>query len=384
VTRAAAISAVLLAASALVWVGQGTAAAATCVSWAGFQPANPSSSGDNLAAVSAPAPCDVWVVGYQAHGIGTATLAEHWDGNAWKVTPSSNPGGAGRDSFTAVAALSPADAWAVGFYGNGSADRTLIELLSNGTWEQVSSPDPGGAAHDNLLNAVAITSAGNAWAVGDYSTGTSLRTLIERWNGTTWSQVPSPNVGTSDNGLLGVTATSGKDAWAVGYYTDSHDVSQTLVEHWNGSKWKRVLSPDPGGSANSASVSAVAATSPSSAWAVGNYFKAGITQPLVMRWNGKAWKPARAPSLDRPSVDASLNGVTVVSATNAWAVGSVKSDQTLAAHWNGKAWTRVPSPDPGPFADFVGVAATRSGDVWAAGVYNTGSSPNVTFAVQCC
>ena len=42
------------------------------------------------------------------------------------------------------------------------------------------------------------------------------QTLIEHWNGTTWSVVASPNVGTQLNGLNGVTAVSTSDIWAVG------------------------------------------------------------------------------------------------------------------------------------------------------------------------
>jgi hypothetical protein len=42
-----------------------------------------------------------------------------------------------------------------------------------------------------------------------------------------------------------------------------------------------------------------------------------------------------------------LSGVTVVSATNVWAVGEYQNNsgpsQTLIEHWNGKTWKVVPS-----------------------------------------
>jgi hypothetical protein len=47
--------------------------------------------------------------------------------------------------------------------------------------------------------------------------------------------------------------------------------AQTLAERWNGRSWKRVPSPDPGGSANVNVFSAVGASSSANIWAVGFY-----------------------------------------------------------------------------------------------------------------
>jgi hypothetical protein len=377
-------AAVLLAASALVGIGQGTANASTCVSWTGSSPVNPSSDGDTLTGVSVLTPCDVWAVGDRQVGFTSQTLTEHWNGLAWTSVASANPGGSSNDTgFTAVAVKSSTDAWAVGSYQNGTADQTLIELLSNGNWEQVSSPDPGGSTHTNVLNDVAISSATNAWAVGQYSTGTAFRTLIEHWTGVKWAVAPSPNRSSSDDELLGVSATSSKNAWAVGYSTTSDDLFQTLIEHWNGTAWKRIPSPDPEGSSSSASLFGVAASSPSDAWAVGGYFKDGVEQALIMHWNGKTWKLAAAPSLDKPSVRGALSSVAIVSAANVWAVGSLNGKLTLAAHWNGSRWTEVPSPNPGSFSDFSAVAASSATNVWAVGTYDT-EGPGLTLAVHCC
>jgi hypothetical protein len=42
-------------------------------------------------------------------------------------------------------------------------------------------------------------------------------TLIEHWNGSAWTIVPSPNVGSGNNSLAAVAARSANDVWAVGY-----------------------------------------------------------------------------------------------------------------------------------------------------------------------
>jgi hypothetical protein len=47
--------------------------------------------------------------------------------------------------------------------------------------------------HTSDLNAVAATSAGNAWAVGFRYNGTADLTLVEHWNGRSWREVPSPD-----------------------------------------------------------------------------------------------------------------------------------------------------------------------------------------------
>jgi hypothetical protein len=92
----------------------------------------------------------------------------------------------------------------------------------------VASPDQGGPGNDNFLNGVAATSASNAWAVGSAANGVADLTLILRWNGTSWVQVPSPNPGSS-NDLNAVAASSPTNAWAVGSFDGA--VRQALAVH---------------------------------------------------------------------------------------------------------------------------------------------------------
>ena len=120
------------------------------------------------------------------------------------------------------------------------------------------------------LGGVAVVSC-QAWAVGDYSNGTARRTLIERWNGTKWTKMPSPSPGSAVNGLSSVTATSASDAWAVGDYIANVGgfPHETLIEHWNGTAWTQMPSPNPSSTGNL--LGGVAANSPSNVWAVGAF-----------------------------------------------------------------------------------------------------------------
>jgi len=90
------------------------------------------------------------------------------------------PAGQGRWSreqlpLAGVAAIS---AWAVGFTMGG---KTVILRWNGIPWSQVPSPSA-----ESVLNGVAPPSSGSAFAVGSSGPLTSPRTLILRWNGTAW------------------------------------------------------------------------------------------------------------------------------------------------------------------------------------------------------
>jgi hypothetical protein len=221
----------------------------------------------------------------------------HWDGTAWTPVPSPNSGP--RSYLRGVAATSPSNAWAVGQYGNGSQARTLILHWDGTAWTRVPSPSPG---PDSFLSAVAATSPTSAWAVGDveYTTPGGIvyvRPLIEHWDGTAWTRVPSPHP-SSYCYLSAVAATSPTSAWAIGSFETNRDGSlkaKTLIEHWDGTAWTPVPSPSPG---ISSYLSAVAATTPTSAWAAGlTYTNRGgsiTNKTLTEHWDGTTW--TRVPS----------------------------------------------------------------------------------------
>jgi hypothetical protein len=211
-------------------------------------------------------------------------------------------------------------------------------------WTVVQSPNatPG----NNELQAVASVSANDVWAVGtSENTLGNDQTLILHWDGTAWSIVASPTTGMVEGNLLGVTAISTTDVWAVGSFLPTKGGGQALIEHWNGHKWSVVKNPSTGGTA----LQAVAAVSANDVWAVGNASNAsGVSQTLIEHWDGKKWSIVASPS---PSTQTNfLLGVTAVSTTDVWAVGSFRNAsgafQTLTLHWDGTTWSIVPSPSP--------------------------------------
>ena len=266
----------------------------------------------------------------------------------------------------------------------------------------VPSPDatigspPAQTANDLL--AVTSTTTGDAWAVGWYQAGTSTsplpQTLIEHFDGTSWSVVPSPDqlnangVATS-NELVAVSADSVTDVWAVGWYVDvnayGYPVDQLLVEHYNGTAWSLAPAtaspfdaPSPRASQNQ--FLGVAAASPTDVWAVGQYHSGSTAETLIEHFNGTAWTEVASPS---PGTSANvLNAVALDGAGGADAVGYTSSgtvDQTLIEHYDGTAWSIVASPDTSTTLSnqLAGVAATSATDIWAVGTASggTGTTP---------
>jgi hypothetical protein len=318
------------------------------------------------------------------------TLIEHWNGSSWKQMPSPNPGGTSQNNvLLGVAAVSRTDVWAVGDYSISGTVRTLVEHWDGTAWKQVPSPN---VSSENILTGVAAVSATDAWAVGEYFNSADLgQTFIEHWDGTTWKRVPSPNPGGSSNGnfLFGVAAVSSASVWAVGgYVTGTAFVHKTLILHWNGTTWTQVPSPNPSSTSNL--LNGVSVSSAADAWAVGKYDNsAGTAQTLTEHWNGTTWKRVLSPSPGGASRFSTLNGVAAVSATDAWAAGdysnSANADETLTEHWNGMAWKQVPSPNPSSTGNLLnGVSASSASDIWAVGEYNNGAGTGRAFAFHCC
>ncbi len=97
-----------------------------------------------------------------------------------------------------------------------------------------------------------------------------------RWNGITWSIIPSPNVGTDPNLLRGVAAISNTEIWAAGWYSDGTS-GKTLTMRWNGTSWTIVPSANP--ELSSPSLNGVDGTSGGNIWAVGIDFDINESRP---------------------------------------------------------------------------------------------------------
>jgi hypothetical protein len=240
------------------------------------------------------APDDVWLAGtYQGPEFTEYTLAEHWNGKLWKVVPTPEPSYYDLETLNGLSATSDSDLWAVGDYDDKHSGYLPLILHSDGTkWSQATSPSPS-PGYGADLNAVSADSTTDAWAVGTYETDQSAYVpLVEHWDGSSWSIVPSPTpTGGTDTTLAGIVAQSPSNAWIVGSYQTGGLTSGNvpLIEHWDGAAWTAVSTQAPAGSASSALAGVVAPTS-STAWAVGNFVHNRNQKPLLEHWVNSQWK----------------------------------------------------------------------------------------------
>ncbi|HLG92314.1 MAG TPA: Ig-like domain-containing protein, partial [Acidimicrobiales bacterium] len=381
---------VALGAAALAPVGAALGATPT---WRIASSPNAGSSVDNqLLGVAALAPNNVWAVGYYNAGTSTSpvyqTLVEHFNGVSWSVVPSPNATTTSTNELTAVSADAPNDVWAVGYYNAGTASSPVYQTLAehyNGTsWSLSATPDVS-TTQSETLTGVAAVSASDVWAVGSYySSGTpsTTRTLLMQWNGTAWALVPdaqSPDPGSAANVLNGAAAASASDVWAVGYQASSGP-DQTLAANYNGLSWSPVATPNA--SATGANVlNAVAAASASDVWAVGYASNGTVDQTLVEQYNGTSWSVVSSPDANTTG-DNVLSSVAVDTASDVWAVGYYNAGtstspvyQTLIEHYDGTSWSVVSSPDTSSSATNVlsGVAVASAASAWTVGHAESGT-----------
>lgn len=331
-----------------------------CAAWGAVAGPNQGVMQD-LAVVSS---SDIWAVGSYSNGALLQTRTEHWNGSNWSVVAS--PSGTSNSTFSAVDAIAADDVWAVGYHIVDGVRQTLIAHWNGTSWSIVPSPNQSGVRND--LNGIAAVSANDVWAVGTHGSGSLTRTQILHWDGSSWSIVPSPNQGTRENFLLAVTAVSANDVWAVGhYFNTTSSKSETLIEHWNGSSWSIVPSPNLANSHHF--FHGVAAVSATDVWAVGYSLDGSfLIRSLVEHWDGTSWSIVPSPNLNQ------LQGVAAISANDVWIVGYDFTDEGDSriqfAHWNGSIWSTVAGASPpGDSTRINDVEAVSSDDVWAAGYY---------------
>ncbi len=324
-----------------------TPAQATTVStWSIAPSPNTSPAQDNeLQSVACSGPSNCMAVG-SASGANELTLAEAWNGTAWTIVPSPNGSTSNLNALSGVACPGPTTCVAVGAYSNGTNELTLIEMWNGSAWSIVPSPDPQ-PTEDNVLASVTCTSTTSCIAVGDV--GSFEQTLVESWNGTTWSVVASPNVASDRNFLSGVSCTQPTSCVAVGQTQGAN--TQTLIESWNGAVWSIAPSPDTSPTVDQ-QLNQVSCTTPSFCMAVGYAELASSDATLIEAWNGSAWSIVPSPSM-AASDENDLYGVSCTGPADCVAAGHWSdlgdiTDQTLIESWNGAAWSIEPSANTAP------------------------------------
>ena len=273
-------------------------------------------------------------------------FTESWDGTTWSVTPSSGPEGSWLFGVSCESAVwCQAVGWANDIGG------ALTERWNGHTWTQLSNPEQR-LSFAELLGVSCVSRAFCAAVGSHYLSGSEFnQPLIEMWNGKAWSVVPSPRRGNAWSALFGVSCVSRTSCTAVGdsYVGSLTGPEHTLIERWNGKSWSIVPSPNPSPNDHQG-LRAVSCVSAASCVAVGGWADGA----LIESWNGKVWSIVPTSRAG----NAGLSGVSCVSPTSCQAVGSHLST-TLIETLRGHKWSVALSPDPARDGDsLTGVSCT--------------------------
>jgi hypothetical protein len=358
--------ALLAAGLSLLLAGLGARGLVCGPSWSKVPSAQQLGNPQAIAAISND---DIWVVGGRWVNGRIASGAQHWDGSEWSLFPTPNVE-AEDNMLNGVDALTSKDVWAVGYSMVDERYKTLVEHWNGARWRVVPSPNVSTAQY-NVLTSVDALDRNSVWAVGSYLKGNSRKTLIQRWNGTSWKIVSSPNADARSNSLLGVTAVGPRNIWAVGWKSSPKGL-RSLVLHRDGTQWKKVAVPAVATGDNV--LTDISAVNGKDVWATGYYVDGATYKTLTLHYNGTSWKHVPSPNgEDGISI---LRGVGTFSSSNAWAVGfEYRADLhhyvASTQHWDGSTWTAFPSAISGYGRrdnEMSSVAkAPRTSQVWAAG-----------------
>ena len=151
--------------------------------------------------------------------------------------------------------------------------RRRASFGARNAWSVVASPNRPLSAWDNYLNGMSCTSPSQCVAVGEAgSTNPSTpicQTLVESWNGSTWSITPSPSpsrLGSLNCRLCTASTPSAALLWAPTRTAPQAGTGFSLIETWSGSVWSITRHP---GSIDGSYFNGVTRASSSACLAVG-------------------------------------------------------------------------------------------------------------------
>lgn len=254
-----------------------------------------------------------------------------------------------------VAATAPNSVWAVGsvhrYQGSEHWYEPLLQRYDGNSWQRITGP--GGTAK-GFFTSVDASSRRNVWVAETGWTG--LPDSLLHWGGSAWRTF---TLGETAGDPDVATVKSGK-AWVT--------TSGTTVRYWDGHRLRTLNGP-------AGTFGTVDARTDTDVWAAGYHGD----QPLVARWNGRAWKKATLPHIpitgEAQDQTAEVLDVKAVSARNVWAVGEMHSlsddpdgvNVPFALHWNGAKWTHVDRKVTHKHGGFRSVAPDGNGGVWLSG-----------------
>lgn len=221
-----------------------------------------------------------------------------------------------------------------------------------------------------VITDVDADSGGDAWAIGASAGGdVSNHTVIEHWTGKAWRRVmlPARLVNRIDrrNDRLGlVGASSSRDVWI---FSVKGQYLRRIGGRWASGRLPRQETGD-------LFPQTVRVFGPDDVWVLGCRARSLISlpsgcHPYAARFNGRNWRVFRLPGRGDPGE------VSALSTDDIWTIisragegGPDASAHSQVIHWNGKNWRAAPiQPAVPPGAQLSAITAISDSDVWVGG-----------------
>lgn len=293
--------------------------------------------------------------------VGSAGEIRRWNGASWSLFLDT-----GNETRNAIAMVNASDGWFVGNSGE-------IRRWNGVSWSSVLSP-----VSENLLS-LSILSSDNVWAGGRSG-------KILYWDGLSWAET----IDTGNMDWETITVVSSNDGWVAGQggavyrYEDAYSGSGTFTStvfdsglpemNWQTLSWGETI---PSGADVTVATRTGPTPTPDGSWTA---FSAELTNPAgstVLSAAGRYLQyratltrgvnASETPALNTLTIaygavptTENLHAVTMVSGTDAWAVGA----NGIILRWNGMLWTL--HTDVGT-SNLYGVAFVSANDGWAVG-----------------
>ena len=196
-----------------------------------------------ISAVSCPSTTSCFAVGRYDTPSSSGILVEHWNGSHWSSMAGPKPAGSSFPALVGVSCPNPTSCFAVGSYGVPGILKPLAERWNGSHWSIMTSPNTGSPG--TILTGVSCPSPTSCFAVGSYDVSGTEKSLVEHWNGSAWGVMTRPNpTGATTSYLVGVSCPSPNSCFAVGSYQTTGGAEKSLLERWDGSTWGVMNSPN--------------------------------------------------------------------------------------------------------------------------------------------
>ncbi len=294
------------------------------------------------------------------------------------VVPSPNSSSTDDNELRSVSCVAQSWCLAVGTSYDGTANHALVERWDGTSWSILPSANSQ-LSGDTILNSVSCVSVSWCIAVGTFDDGASTGPLMELWDGSSLSiqregGVPPGGI----EQLNSVSCASVSWCVAVGSIGATFN-NQNTAYSWDGTSWNVMMPPSTPPN-NEYWLSSVSCVSASSCVAVGGQFDGSVTRTSALGWDGSTWSIVQTPNAGFSSDF--LSGVSCVGTSFCLAVGTyIDSDwRTLAEVWNGATWSVLPSANAAevdgivPADGLKSVSCVTASSCVAVGDYSAGAA----------